>query len=414
MSEAGMSGTGMSEARLYRVALPMRIGFDHPAARRSTSDSLVLRLESDGASGIGECAPRAYVTGETSDGVVAALRRIPMGKLFERIRSLPPAELLGRLHEDGFAATFGIDGGNNLICLLETAVLDLIGHRLGVGAGELLPVPARPAPVPPASLPISQVLDLSIGVEEFLDSRGPFHFVKIKASDDIERDVRTVTAIRDRLGDGVPLMVDANMSWTEGNAVANARRLRACGVDQVEEPLPRRSWDGLRALRRATGIGVMLDESVCTLDDARTAIAAEACDAVNVRVAKNGGLLNAARIVDHARAGGTAFQIGVQVAETGPLINAGRALAFRSPGALTVEAGQSDRFFPEMIVSPRPVVDRRTNTVAPAGGHGFGMRLNGAAEPWAVLVHREGRDPGWYPAPAAPRTPAPGQPLTTR
>lgn len=96
MSEAGMSGTGMSEARLYRVALPMRIGFDHPAARRSTSDSLVLRLESDGASGIGECAPRAYVTGETSDGVVAALRRIPMEKLFERIRSLPPAELLGQ------------------------------------------------------------------------------------------------------------------------------------------------------------------------------------------------------------------------------------------------------------------------------------------------------------------------------
>ncbi|MFF3754987.1 mandelate racemase/muconate lactonizing enzyme family protein [Streptomyces sp. NPDC002018] len=392
----------MSEARLYRVALPMRIGFDHPAARRSTSDSLVLRLEADGTSGTGECAPRAYVTGETADGVVEALRRVPMDKLFARLGSLPPAELLGRLHEDGFETVFDIEGGNNLVCLLETAVLDLLGHRLGVPAGDLLPGPA-PDPGGTDALPVSQVLDLSIGAEEFLATRGPFHFVKIKASDDIERDARTATTIRERLGDGVPLMVDANMSWTPQTAVANARRLRACGVEHVEEPLPRRSWESLRALRRATGIRVMLDESVCTADDARTAFEAEACDAVNVRVAKNGGLLNAARIVGLARAAGKAFQIGVQVAETGPLINAGRALAFRNPDALTVEAGQSDRFFPEMIVSPRPAVDRGTNTIAPAGGPGFGMRLNDAAEPWSVLAHSEGRGPGWYPAPPTTR-----------
>ncbi|MEU7280361.1 enolase C-terminal domain-like protein [Streptomyces sp. NPDC045431] len=389
-----------AEARLYRVALPMRVGFDHPAARRSASDSLVLSLTVDGVTGLGECAPRAYVTGETTASVTEELRGVPLDGLFARLREVPPEELLDRLRRDGFAAA-GVDlppeaperpgAYNNLVCLLETAVLDLLAHRLSVPAADLLE--GFPAP---ATLPVSQVLDLSLDVDEFLDTRGPFHFVKVKASEDIDRDVRTVGAIRDRLGPKVPVMVDANMSWTPETAVPYARRLRDAGAELVEEPLPRRSWDALRTLRRESGIRVMLDESVCTLADARAAVAAEACDAVNVRVAKNGGLLNAARLVAYARSAGLAFQIGVQVAETGPLINAGRALAFRSPDALTVEAGQSDRFFPgpEMIVSPRPLVDRRANTLAPPPGPGFGLRLTPSAAPWAALTWADGR---WSP-----------------
>ncbi|WP_410534781.1 mandelate racemase/muconate lactonizing enzyme family protein [Streptomyces sp. KL2] len=381
------------EARLYRVALPMRIAFDHPAARRRASDSLVLRLTAGDATGIGECAPRRYVTGETSDGVVEALRRYPMDALFDRLLATPPADLLAELREAGFEKTFGGvrapgepgASGNNLVCLLETAVLDLLTRRLGLHIGDVVSSAREQR-----QARISQVLDLSMDVTEFLDTRGPFHFVKVKASEDIERDVRTVAAIRDRLGPAVPVMVDANMSWTPGTAVPRARRLLEAGAGYVEEPLPPRSWRELRELRRATGVRVMLDESVCTLDDARQAVAFEACDALNVRVAKNGGLLASARLVAYARGAGLGFQIGVQVAETGPLINASRALALRCPDALTVEAGQSDRFFPEMIVSPPPVVDRTANTIAPVPGPGLGLHLNERAERWAALSWTHG------------------------
>ncbi|MFD5815766.1 mandelate racemase/muconate lactonizing enzyme family protein [Streptomyces sp. NPDC127038] len=413
-----------SAAVLYRVRLPMHTRFDHPAARRAASDSLVLRLTSEGTSGVGECAPRSYVTGETSDSVLAALRRTPLERVFTLLRDEPPAELLERIRREGFGEVFRITGGNNLLCLLETAVLDLLGRRLGLGATELIagsgPTPGR-APATPctpdtsgtsdpahtsgvpavAALPVSQVLDLSITAEEFLATRGPFHFVKIKASDDIERDARSVRAVRAHVGDGVPVMVDANMSWTETTALPHAWRLRDAGADYVEEPLPKGSWAALRTLRRRAGLKIMLDESLCTPEDARTAVTTQACDAFNIRVAKNGGPLRAARIVQYARRHGIAFQIGVQVAEVGPLINASRALAFCHRDALTVEAGQSDRFFPEMIVSPRPVVDRRSNTLSPAPGPGFGMSLNSAAEPWAELVLPE-ENGSWQPA-TAPR-----------
>ncbi|MGW0964748.1 mandelate racemase/muconate lactonizing enzyme family protein [Streptomyces sp. NPDC002516] len=400
----------------------MHVRFDHPAARRAASDSLVLRLTSDGTSGIGECAPRPYVTGESGESVMAALRATSLDRVFALLRGEPPAELLARIRREGFAEVFRITGQNNLLCLLETAVLDLLGRRLGLGGAELIgsgPMPGGPPGTPRASgthgspaapgtpaaaaaLPVSQVLDLSITAEAFLATRGPFHFVKIKASDDIERDARSVRAVRAHVGDRVPVMVDANMSWTEATALSHAWRLRDAGADYVEEPLPKGSWAALSTLRRKAGLKIMLDESLCTIEDARTAVETGACDAFNIRVAKNGGPLRAARLIEHARRYGIAFQIGVQVAEVGPLINAGRALAFRHRDALTVEAGQSDRFFPEMIVSPRPVVDRRANTLSPAPGSGFGVSLNGAAEPWAVLVLPD-ENGSWQPVSATSR-----------
>ncbi|MFD9358916.1 mandelate racemase/muconate lactonizing enzyme family protein [Streptomyces sp. NPDC060031] len=398
----------MAEALLHHVTQPMRAGFDHPAARRRSSDSLLLSLSVDGHRGLGECAPRPYVTGETSHSVRAALELVDLGLLFARLRAADPAELLGDLHAAGFEQTFGITGGNNLVCLLETAVLDLLGRRLAAPAGALLPGRGGRGPdSDPAALPVSQVLDTGTDPQEFLDTRGPFHFVKIKASEDPARDVRTVAAVRDRLGESVPVMVDANMSWTPEAAAGLVGRLRDAGADLFEEPLPRRSWADLRALRRATGATIMLDESLGGPDDARTAVRDGACDAFNVRVSKCGGLLRSAQVVALAREHGVAFQIGVQVAEVGPLINAGRALAFAHPDALTVEAGQSDRFFDRMVVTPRPAVDRTANTISPVDTPGFGLELDASAGPYAVLAFTEGKKLWHPPTPdptADPRT----------
>ncbi|MEU6896038.1 enolase C-terminal domain-like protein [Streptomyces sp. NPDC046557] len=387
-----------SSADLYRVRLPMTVAFDHPARQRSASDSLVLRLEVDGLRGIGECAPRPYVTGETTDSVSAELQGLPLEDVAATLRRTDPADLLDRLLREGVADTFGLRGGNNLLCLLETALLDLLGKRLALPGVDLVPGGPRDAEAErPGSLPVSQVLDLSLDTDEFLATRGPFHFVKIKASRDMAQDVRTVARIRAQLADTVPIMVDANMSWSADEAPRHLRALRDAGATLVEEPLPKGAWEDLGRLRADVGLPIMLDESVCTLDDARAAVAHGSCDAFNIRVAKNGGPVAAARLAAFARAQGLGFQIGVQVAEVGPLVNAGRALAFRHCDALTVEAGQSDRFFPEMIVSPRPAVCRVTNTISPPAGHGFGLDLNDHADRWAVARRIEG-DPLWHPA----------------
>jgi hypothetical protein len=51
---------GLSVARL---AIPLRISNRHALAERAMGDSILVRVrDSQGRVGIGECAPRSYVT----------------------------------------------------------------------------------------------------------------------------------------------------------------------------------------------------------------------------------------------------------------------------------------------------------------------------------------------------------------
>lgn len=377
--------------RLYHVRLPMRVAFDHAAASRRTSDSVILALTLDGVTGLGECAPRAYVTGETSPEVIAAVAGLDRDALAALLRR-DAAAIVDEAALPDLGERLGVGGGNNTRCLLETALIDyvcrrdaltiadLIGERGDRGLNPMTPV----SPFWPDHLPISSVLDLSIDTATFLRQRGPFHFVKTKASGDLDRDIAQTRALRDGLGPDVPIMIDANMGWSPDEAAHIVNALRAAGATLFEEPLPRGAFGDLRRLRRDTGATIMLDETVTSLADLRTAVETEACDAVNIRVAKCGGLLASAAMIDAARAYGIAYQIGVQVAETGPLIAASRHLAFLHPDHMALEAGQSDRFFTAMVVSPPPVVDRRSNRIGRPPGPGFGMILEPLCEDYRV------------------------------
>lgn len=372
----------MLNAHLYHVKLPMQVPFGHLAATRHVSDSVVLRLNIEGSIGLGECAPRLYVTGETSNGVCQGLLDLAMPRILTLLCSASAEELLDDLNRQGFEQTFKIFGTNNLICLLEIAVLDWLGQRLQLPADRLLP--SRMLNTDNGLIRVSQVLDHSLSVEEFIATRGPFHFIKIKGYLDRNKDIETVRTLRQYVGAAVPILIDANMNWQFDDALTHLKALRDAGTDFVEEPLAKGSWHHLGELRRRTGMPIMLDESVCTLHDARVATHGHYCDAINVRVAKCGGLLNAIQIIELVRECGLAFQIGVQVAECGPLINAGRALAVNNPDAITVEGGQSDRFFNRMIVHPSLSIDRNLNVFSKPTGFGFGLEVTNEIEQFEV------------------------------
>lgn len=362
----------MREVRIYHVQLPMRVEFGHPAATRRVSDSVVLELDIEGEVGLGECAPRSYVTGETCGSVCEALRQLPFGRIIDRLLNESPQELFNCIRRQGIEAVFDFTAANNVVCIIELAVLDWIGKRTKSSLGEMLGERLCPADKG-GPIKVSQVLDQSLTVEDFLRDRGPFHFVKVKANRDRKKDIETVLALRRNIGMDIPIVMDANMAWGMTEAIAHMRDLRKAGVTMVEEPLARHSWDALRELRAQTGMPVMLDETISTLDELHYAVAKDSCDAVNVRVSKCGGILRSMQIIEHTRKAGLQFQIGVQVAECGSLIQAGRVLADLHRDAISVEGGQSDRFFDDMVVSPAPRFDREKNTVQPPLGLGFGL-----------------------------------------
>ena len=365
----------MAKFDVYAVTMPMARSFGHAAAKRSRSESVVLTMAGQGIEANGECAPRKYVTGETIDSVIADLARIDLRAFADALATRDPRALLGTLVDGGVGATFDIAGGNNTLCALELLALDYLARRCELSLSGLAGAGAGQA------IAVSQVMDSELPVQEFLACRGPFHFIKFKSSDDFSRDLAALRTIRAAAAD-TPVMVDANMSWDVDQAIANARRLLDLGIGMLEEPLAPRRHADLRRLRKETGIAVMLDESVCSLADARAAHGNDACDAINLRVSKMGGWHACLAIAGFARQHGIAYQVGVQVAEVATLVDAGRALSFGLGDAVTTEAGQSDLFFEHPVARFSSRLDRGTNTIGRPGGHGFGAGLTEALAPY--------------------------------
>src|SRR5262249_28322615 len=123
--------------------------------------------------------------------------------------------------------------------------------------------------------------------------------VKVGREDDTER----LAAIRRELPQHVEIRVDANACWSADEAVEKAKELATIGINVIEQPVAAHDLDGMRRVRESGAI-VIADEGVCGAADLERHISARACDVVNVRLAKCGGLLASAEICRLALAAG--------------------------------------------------------------------------------------------------------------
>jgi muconate cycloisomerase len=103
--------------------------------------------------------------------------------------------------------------------------------------------------------------------------------------------------------------------------------MRPFRVSVVEQPVAAADLSGLRRLTAECEERIAVDESLRTVEEARTLIDMRACDAFNIRVSKCGGLLSSMRIAGLAAEAGLTCIVGAQVGESGILSAAGRHLA---------------------------------------------------------------------------------------
>jgi len=316
----------VARAELLRIEIPFRFAFKHSLAERKTGDGLLLVLRDEqGRRGVGECAPREYVSGETAESVVAALRRrVPavLGRRFESFEEVCE-ELAGQssaLPRDEHAA----------FCALELALLDLAGRACGRSAGE----PLGPVAVPRVTY--SGVVSAG-GPEEAaqvcvqMKAMGVTR-AKVKVGGTIDEDIEVLTAVRQALGREAELRADANGAWDSRTALARVRAFEPFGLAGLEQPCAGDDLEGLAWLCERSGLPVIADESLVSLEDARHLVEARACHVFNVRISKCGGLLLSGRLRELAREAGLEVMLGAHVGETAILAAAGRQFAARTPG----------------------------------------------------------------------------------
>jgi L-Ala-D/L-Glu epimerase len=380
------------------VRIPLKRTIRHASHERTESESLIVRCElSDGSVGWGEGLPREYVTGETIDDAWGLLQT---AKVVERLAGSvsSPVEAVAGLSEWHFAPSEILNlrsqisaehlqrgcFGNSVRCAIEIAVLDAVCRSAGVPLSHVTTLLPETEPIRQtaaevcysgiitAERPLSQ---LHAALKQRVYGLGQ---IKVKVGVPGIDDFRQLRRIRRVVGPRVDLRIDANEAWNGDSLVETLQPLTLAFLSSVEQPIPHAQVGGLATLRDELPIPVMLDESLCSLSDARRAIDEGLCDLFNIRLSKCGGFLPSLRLAAKAQAAGLGSQLGCQVGETGILSAAGRHFATSVAGLHYLE-GSYDRH----LVRQRLTLDDLTfgyGGRAPAlSGPGLGVELDEAA-----------------------------------
>lgn len=122
--------------------------------------------------------------------------------------------------------------------------------------------------------------------------------VKIKVGlPDNAEDLRRVRGIREHIGDGVPLMVDANQQWDRTTALRMGRRLEEFDLTWIEEPLDAYDVEGHARLTRTLDTPIATGEMLASVAEHERLIDGAACDIIQPDAPRVGGITQFLRLM---------------------------------------------------------------------------------------------------------------------
>jgi len=326
--------------RINHLRIPLKTPFQHALHDRKVAESLIVCVEDeDGRVGYGEIIPRQYLTGETIESVIndhaPALAKVFMDKKFDDKQQLFSALSSQLENTDRELATW---------CGFEVALLDLGGRCFGFPIGET--VSTIESDEPERGIVIGYEVSTDILPRQCAMLKlGECKHLKLKVGldDDLER----LKIISDCLGDTIELRIDANGKWKADEAVLAIKPMLQFAITSVEQPVHAADLKGMRQVREELGIRVMGDESVCSLNDAKRCLEAQAIDIINVRLGKCGGFGGSQRLVKFALNNNLECHLGTLVGETGILSRASEIFGRRMGVFACLEGKGQNKFLLE-------------------------------------------------------------------
>ena len=260
-------------------------------------DTLQVRFTRDGVTGIGEGAPivRYHEDAEGARQAVETVRDLVTSGdpwQFEKLM----AEVFRRV-EGQYAAKAAID----------IALLDWVGKKLGVPLYRHFGLDPNDAPITTFSIGI----DTPEVTRQKVREAEPFPVLKIKVG--LDTDEATIAAVRSVTSK--PLRVDANEGWKDKEeAVRKINWLETQGVEFVEQPMPAAMLEETRWVHQRVHLPLIADEACVRVSDIPRLVGAY--DGVNVKLDKAGGILEAFRMIQVARAVGMRTMLGCMVSSS--------------------------------------------------------------------------------------------------
>ncbi|KAE8765493.1 mandelate racemase/muconate lactonizing enzyme family protein [Georgenia thermotolerans] len=263
--------------------IPYAIPYSHPLAFASgavhTASHVLVRIHTDeGVTGVADAPPRPYTYGETQASIKTVIDEVFAPQVVgldpfdrEKIHGVMRRTIHNQVAKGA----------------MDIALWDLAGKALGMPVHKLLGgwtdsmrvshmLGFRPAP------------ELLEEARRFGEEYGITTFKLKVGRRPLDLDVEACHVLREGLGDGVEIYLDANRGWTANEALEVLRRTEGLGLTLLEEPCDAKEAMSRRRLVEKSPIPVVGDESVPTAGDVSRELLSGGCNAVCIKTARSG------------------------------------------------------------------------------------------------------------------------------
>lgn len=252
----------------FRIPLPTPLSDStHGVIRAFELVTLRVR-DADGGEGVGYTVTVGRLGGSAADILRRDVPEIVAGADADRVAWLWD-RLWWQLH-------YGGRGGPAVLAIsaFDMALWDLKARRAGLPLWRLLGGHDPRVPCYAGGIDLELPLDDLLRQTDGNLKKG-FRAIKMKVGRSVlAEDVERVSAMRHHLGEGFPLMADANMKWTADQAIRAARAFAPHDLVWLEEPVSPEDMAGQARVVREGGVPVAAGENLHTLWEFRQLIEA--------------------------------------------------------------------------------------------------------------------------------------------
>ncbi|PHZ86370.1 mandelate racemase/muconate lactonizing enzyme family protein [Paremcibacter congregatus] len=296
-----MSQSPIKTIEISRLHIPFTQSIKVAIGEVMGTENIIVKITTgSGIVGWGEASPCCpYITGDTADTnyqTAQQLAKLIIGKAAVAIEA--------RMAEiNGF-----IVGEPSIRSAFDMALYDIAAKAANMPLYRFLGGERREIRT-----------DLTIGWQETVEQTvaqaqaildAGFDAIKMKTGRPGLCDVPHVKAVRELAGPDIAIKIDSNQGWDYPTAIANINAMKHLNLDYSEQPLKVWDYEGLARLRDKVNLPICADESVFTDKDALKLIKQGACDYLNIKLGKAGGIHMGLKINAIAEANGSKCMIG--------------------------------------------------------------------------------------------------------
>lgn len=284
----------ITDVNVYPVRVPLLHEFKAAYGIRSTADFVLVRIECDkNLYGWGEASTiPIYDEGSQADVVFVINHYFKPLLMNEDPTHI--SYLMEKLNQS-------VKGSRYAKCAVDFALHDLTGKIYGIPVYKMLGGDGHPLNVCWV-LSAKSPEEIKKEAEEYLHKN--YNCFKLKVGTDAKKDVENLAALRTTVGSDAEIRLDGNEAWNPKQALNIIEKFKPYHPEHIEQPVPAWNYDGLKFVKEHSGISIVADECILTPHDTMRIAKMNAADRINIKISRDGGIIESRKIAAIAQAAG--------------------------------------------------------------------------------------------------------------